>query len=225
MRFDEAIHQHAVTVFQSLGHDPLAQRPAVQFHRARLQLVFGVDHKHHLAKRAVNHRALRHAQTVGPVGAAQRDAHKLPGAQAAVGVGDFSPHIKATGLRVDPFTGEVELARTRVGAAIGQLHIHSKPQAAVGGALARHAQLAGSDLLGHAQQVAFGHAEVHVHRVGLHDGGQQAVTRRDQAALRLGGDARGAADGRWHPGVAQVQAGLVGLGLGLLQGGLGRFSG
>ena len=216
MRLDETVHQHAVAVLDALGHNPFTFGPAVQLDRAGLQLVVFGDDKHHLAKRAVNHRTLRHAQTVGTVGPAQQHPHKLAGPQAAIGVGNLGPHIKTAGLRIDFFAGKVELAGTRVGAAIGQFHAHGKAQAAVGSALARHAQLPGVQLLVHAQQITLGHAEVHKHRVGLHNGGEQAVARRDEAALRLGSHACGAVDGCGDPCVAQVQPGLIGLGLHLL---------
>ncbi len=225
MGLDETVHQHAVAVFQAFAHNPLALGPAVQLHRVRRQLVVRGHHEHHLAHRAVDHGTLRHAQGVGPARAAQNHPDKLAGAQTAVRIGHLGPRIEAAGLGIDPFAGEIELAGARVDTAVGQLDRHRESQTAIGRALAGHGQLPAANLAGHAQQVVFRDAEVHVHRVGLHQGGQQAVACGNQAAIRLGRAARGAADGGHNAGIAQVQARFPGLRRGLLQRGLGRFQG
>src|SRR5687767_7211939 len=83
----EAVGDDALAALQALDDDPGIARPLARPHRPRLSQILVVDQINEFSLWTLENGALRHEERLRPHGAVQDDAHELPRAERALGVG------------------------------------------------------------------------------------------------------------------------------------------
>src|SRR6185503_4760881 len=161
----KAIDNDALTRLHARGDDPVVAGPLARLHRPRLGGALLVDHVDELSLRALEHRALRHGEGVGPGRAVQDHAHELSGAQGAVGIGNLGARLARAGRWRDADVGERELAFLRVDAAVGQTQLHFE--------ILRQVEAASFGLLLQAPLLVVRDAEVYFFWIDLDHRGEQ----------------------------------------------------